>query len=368
VTALAAAGMPMYAATSNVGRVFSLDPKQAESGRYLSEAWDAGTVASWGRIGWRATVPSGARVDITTRTGNSAVPDDTWSDWSQPYAGAEGSPITSPTGRFLQWRARLGRQGPGEGPAVSAVSVTYVQSNLPPIVKGLRVHPPGIIRDRPSLAPEEDPEQLAFSGIRVGDPGPGSAPATPSEKRVYVRGMRALEWEAEDPNGDTLAFDLWFRGDAETAWKPLARGLRERYFAFDSMQLPDGLYRVRLDASDSPSNPVDRARLASLTGATVLVDNTPPVVQVSAKRGARASSATIEATATDNIGPVSRADASLDATRWSPLSPADGLGDSRSESYTLNLEGLRPGEHTVIVRVTDLLGNVAAGKATFTTE
>jgi hypothetical protein len=368
VTALVASTTPMYAATSNVGRVFALDPKQAESGRYLSEAWDAQTVARWGRIGWRATVPAGAKIEMSTRTGNSAVPDDTWSEWSQVYAAADGSPITSPPGRFLQWRARLSRQGPpGDGPVISAVSVTYVQSNLPPVVKGLRVHPPGIIRDRPSMAPEEDPEQLAFTGIRVGDPGPGSAPATPSEKKVYVRGMRALEWEAEDPNGDILSFDLWFRGETETAWKPLARGLRDRYFAFDSMQLPDGLYRVRLDASDAPSNPADRARVASLTGATILVDNTPPVVQVTAKRGARAS-VTIEATATDNVGPLSRADVSLDAARWTPLTPADGLGDSRSETYSLTLEGLRPGEHTVIVRVTDLLGNVAAGKATFTSE
>ena len=50
------------------------------------------------------------------------------------------------------------------------------------------------------------------------------------------------------------------------------------------------------------------------------------------------------------------------------MPPADGVSDSRSETYTLPLEGLRPGEHTVIFRVTDLLGNVGAGKATFTTD
>jgi len=34
----------------------------------------------------------------------------------------------------------------------------------------------------------------------------------------------------------------------------------------------------------------------------------------------------------------------------------------------VTLEPLRPGEHTVIVKVTDLLGNSGAGKATFTSE
>jgi hypothetical protein len=180
--------------------------------------------------------------------------------------------------------------------------------------------------------------------------------------------MRGLEWEAEDPNHDALVFDLMFRGEGETAWKPLVRGLRDRYFAFDTMQLPDGLYRVRVDASDAPSNPGDRARTTSLVGEGFLVDNTPPAVQVTAKRGAKPGTAAIDVAATDNIGPLARAEASVDAARWQPISPVDGISDARSESYALPLEGLRPGEHTVIVRVTDLLGNMAAGKATFTTE
>ena len=370
VTALLADGPRLYAATSNVGRIYALDPAQAEAGTYLSEAWDAECAARWGRIGWRATLPSGSKVEIATRTGNSAVPDATWSDWSETYAGADGSPISSPPGRFLQWRARLARTaGSGDGPTLQAVSVAYVQSNLPPLVKGLRIDAPGIIRERSAYVGEPEPEQQAFTGIQVGAPSdaaPGGSSG--SDKRVYVRGMRGLEWEAEDPNRDALLYDLMFRGENETAWKPLVRGLRERYFSFDTMQLPDGLYRVRLDASDAPSNPGDRARITSLVGQGFLVDNTPPAVQVTAKRGAKPGAAAIDVAATDNIGPLARAEASVDAGRWQPLSPVDGLSDAKSEGYALPLEGLRPGEHTVIVRVTDLLGNMAAGKATFTTE
>ncbi|MCH6551134.1 MAG: aminotransferase class IV [Planctomycetes bacterium] len=56
--------------------------------------------------------------------------------------------------------------------------------------------------------------------------------------------IRAIVWVAEDPNDDRLSYSLSFRGEGEKAWKPLARGLRETYFAFDSMQMPDGLYEV----------------------------------------------------------------------------------------------------------------------------
>jgi sugar lactone lactonase YvrE len=367
VTALAAAGRQMFVASSNVGRLYSLDPAEGQSGTYISAAWDAQSVARWGRIGWRANLPTGSKVEVSTRTGNSAVPDDTWSDWSQAGTAADGSPIASPPGRFLQWRARLSRTSGGDGPVLSSVSVAYIQSNLPPVLKRLSLQPPGIIRERPQIPPDADPEQLAFTGIRVGPGGDGATASIP-EKKIYVRGMRSLDWEAEDPNGDALAYDLWFRGEGEAVWKPLARGLREPYFAFDSMQLPDGLYKVRLDASDAPSNPGDKARTASLIGESFLVDNTPPAVAVAAHKGSKAGAITVEITATDAIGPIARADVSLDAARWIMVLPVDGVSDSRLETYSVPLEGLRPGEHTVIVRIADLLGNIGAGKATFTIE
>ncbi|HKN48293.1 MAG TPA: hypothetical protein VJ144_10005, partial [Candidatus Polarisedimenticolia bacterium] len=371
VTSLVSApGQPLYAASSNVGRVYSLEASAAESGVYLSPPRDAQTLARWGRISWRGTVPAGSRVELSTRSGNSGVPDSTWSDWSPGYATAEGSAVSSPPARFLQWRARLMRQGGGPGPALSAVSVAYVQSNLAPIIKRIALQPPGVIRERLPYAPETDPQELAFTGIRVTSDGvgpPGQQPVFGS-KKVYARGMRAVEWEADDPNDDSLSFDIFFRGEAESAWKPLARGLREAYFAFDSAQLPDGLYRLRVEASDGPSNPASQARTASLVSDPFLVDNTPPSVQVTARKGSKGSSFTVEANANDAQGPLARAEYSLDATRWVPLAPVDGVNDSRAESYSVTLEGLRPGEHTVIVKVTDLLGNVGAGKATFTSE
>lgn len=366
ITALAVSGRETIVAASNVGRLYRVDPAQADNGAYLSEPQDAQTVARWGRIGWRAQTPASSKVELSTRTGNSATPDDTWSDWSAPYASADGSAIASPAGRYLQWRARLERKPGSDGPTLSSVSVTYVQSNLPPVARRLELLPPGVVRERSSTPPEVDPESLAYTGLRTQpDPERGSEGA--GGKKIYVRGMRALEWEADDPNGDTLAYDLWFRGEGEGAWKALVRGLREPLFAFDSMSLPDGLYRIRLDVTDAPSNPGEQARTASLTSEGFLVDNTPPAVQVTTRKGPKGG-ATIEVAATDAAGLLARAELSLDAARFVPLSAADGASDSRAESYTHALEGLRPGEHLVIVRVVDLLGNVGSGKAVFTTE
>ena len=363
-------GQQIFAATSNVCRLYSLDAATGDSGSYLSAPRDAPTGSRWGRISWRATIPTGARVELATRSGNSNVPDATWSDWSAAYLNPEGSVVSSPPARFLQWRARLSRPSGGTSPALQAVSVAYMQSNLPPALRNLQVQPPGVVRERLPYLPEVDPQELAFTGMRV-NPGPGDIGPQPQagpEKKIYVKGMRALDWDASDPNGDTLSYDLSFRGEGESAWKPLARGLRESYFAFDSAQLPDGLYRVRVEASDAPSNPSGQAKSASLVSDPFLVDNTPPSVQVTVRKGAKGTGTTLEAAATDTTGPIARAEYSLDAARWVPILPADGVNDSRSESYSVTLESLRPGEHTVIVKVTDLLGNAGAGKATFTSE
>ncbi len=374
VTSLALGqGQTVFAASSNVGRLYLLDAAGSETGSYLSPTRDAQTVARWGRISWRASVPPGGRVEVMTRSGNSGVPDPTWSDWSAAYANPDGSAITSPAARFLQWRARLARQGGGQGaggpgPALQAVSVAYLPGNLAPELKRIVVEPPGVVRERLPYTADPDPQDLAFTGIRVNPEtgAPESRPQHVPEKRVYVRGMRAIDWEAEDPNGDALFFDLWFRGEGESAWKPLARDLRDSYFAIDSTQLPDGLYRVRIEASDALSNPAGQARLTSLTGDPFLVDNTPPALQVTARKAGK--EAIIEVSASDTPGPIARAEYSVDAARWVTIAPSDGVSDSRVESYSISLPGLRPGEHTVIVKVTDLLGNTGAGKTTFTSD
>ena len=72
-----------------------------------SDVRDAQTVATWGAIKWQALMPAGTRVEVSTRRGNTRTPDETWSDWSAPYAAADGSAITSPRARYLQWRAVL---------------------------------------------------------------------------------------------------------------------------------------------------------------------------------------------------------------------------------------------------------------------
>ena len=93
-------------ATSNPGRLLRLSATRADRGTYTSDVRDAQTVAMWGTIKWQEG-SGGGRVEMSTRSGNTRTPDETWSDWTAPYPDRDGSPITSPRARYLQWRAVL---------------------------------------------------------------------------------------------------------------------------------------------------------------------------------------------------------------------------------------------------------------------
>jgi hypothetical protein len=53
----------------------------------------------------------------------------------------------------------------------------------------------------------------------------------------------------------------------------------------------------------------------------------------------------------------------VNAGDWVTASPEDGLSDDLVETYDLEVAGLPPGEHSIVVRAVDAAGNVGAGKA-----
>ncbi len=97
----------MLAATGNMGRIFRLGDHPGAAGNFEAPPHDSGTVSRWGGLSWHADVPPGCALVFRTRSGNSANPDRTWSEWSEPLANAAGSPVSSPNARYIQWKAEL---------------------------------------------------------------------------------------------------------------------------------------------------------------------------------------------------------------------------------------------------------------------
>ena len=218
----------MYYATANPGKLFRLSTDRAASGTYESEPKDAQMISTWGTISWHGVVSGSNQVQISTRSGNTPIPDTTWSSWSSAYTNPDGSPITNPKARYLQWRAVL--TGRNEGPVLTSITAAYLQRNLRPQVRSITVHSPGIVFQKPfgagepELAGFEDqttPERKLTSAALSGQSGSGGSPSL--GRRTYQKGLQTLVWKADDENEDELSFDVLYRREGEAGWKALRR-------------------------------------------------------------------------------------------------------------------------------------------------
>ncbi|HKH73418.1 MAG TPA: hypothetical protein VKA59_18800 [Vicinamibacterales bacterium] len=349
----------MIVATSNPGRLLRLSSARADRGTYTSDVRDAQTVAMWGTIKWQEGA-TGGRIEISTRSGNTRTPDETWSEWTTPYADRDGSPITSPRARYLQWRAVLSAAR-GESPYLTSVTAAFLPRNLRPRVTSITIHPPGTVFQRPFPI---DPEIAGFEGDlpdKRGAAGPASAGSSPSlGRRTYQKGLLTIVWRAEDDNRDDLAYDVLYRREGETAWKALKRGMSEAILVWDTSSVPNGRYFVRIVASDTLSNSPTTALTGAMESASFDIDNTPPTITVTSLRrdGPRV---TIAFDVRDANSAVQKADYSLDGDRWQTIYPKDGIADSRFEQFELVLDG-DAGARGLILRAADALGNVASAR------
>jgi hypothetical protein len=348
----------MLFATSNPGKLLRLSAARAERGTYTSDVRDAQTVAAWGTIKWRAQMPAGTRVEISTRSGNTRTPDETWSDWTTAYTNGEGSAISSPRARYLQWRATLvGARA--ESPLLTSVSAAYLPRNMRPRVSSITIHPPGTVFQRPFPT---DPEIAGFDGElpdRRNAPASGSGSASLG-RRTYQKGLLTFIWRAEDDNRDELTYDVFYRREGETSWKLLKRAVSDAIMVWDTTSVPNGSYLLRVVATDAPSNSPGTALTGAMESASFDIDNAPPQITITAARR-EGTRLTLAFDVRDEHSSVQKADYSLDGDRWQTIYPKDGIADSRVEQFELVLEG-EAAARGVIVRAADALNNIASAR------
>jgi hypothetical protein len=369
LTQLLVAGDVTYLGGSNRGKVYKLGTKPASSGVFESATLDAKTVASWGKISWHVANPGGAGIEISTRTGNTSKADSSWSDWSGPYA-ATGQQITSPRARYLQWRASF-KAGSGAGTNTSSdvldrVQIAYLQQNLRPQVTNIDVLPFGLeLQKQPSLA---------ASGLSIISPSTGSdgrslnAPRERGKDRqplpprqVLQPGAQSFTWKATDENEDSLEYSLYFRGEGESEWKLLEKKMTDTFYTLNTASLPDGAYRLKVVASDAPSNPYDKFLVGELISDPFVIANAAPQIEMTANK---ISGKRVEAQFRARVftGQIATAEFSIDGGEWLLIFPVDGIADSTQEEYRILTPELSVGEHLIGIRASDRGGNTGTAK------
>jgi len=348
ISSLVARGNQIYAASSNQGKLFRFGQELVAEGSYESPVRDAKLTASWGRIWWRGN----GKVEIQTRSGNGERPDATWSEWSGVYRDPEGSPISSPRARFVQWRATLRSGGTSSQTWMEDASIAYLPRNVAPEVLSITALPNGVGLQQ-VVQIQVDPN-IESSGL---DPSVFGAVAQVAPRRFFQRGARSFQWQAEDRNSDTLEYAIYYRPLNETTFRLLKDKVRDNFYMIDGATLADGRYIIKIVASDAPDNPPGQSLSGERQSEPVDIDNTPPVLRViPTQTGSSLTRVLFEVE--DLTGKIRKGDFSVDGAPWTPVFPEDGIADSGHERYSVDLPSLAPGEHTVSLRAFDSSGNV----------
>lgn len=372
--------------TANPGKVISLGPEYEPEGTYESRSFDAQLFSQWGRIEWwsppisaastgksntrNASASKEPRLEFYVRTGNTEDPGKEWSKWYGPYSSS-GAETGVPAARFAQWKAVIHDGRPGDG--IEWVTLAYQPKNVAPVIDGIQLQDPGVrAQGQPALATGAAPAAVLKFPPAAASPGGGvvvtqsqsSSPARfeiPPQGTVQ-KGYQSVLWTAHDDNEDDLKYAVYFRGEDEKDWKLLKDNLEQRFYSFDTTTLADGGYYLKIVATDSASNPPEKALTAERESERFEVDNAPPSIS-KVEASFAGGTALISFTASDSASGVDRAQYSLDGAEWTILAPKSGISDGKQESYEWALRGLKAGEHTVAVRAYDRFENIGTGKA-----
>jgi sugar lactone lactonase YvrE len=357
-------GRRIAAVTSNPSKIFMIQRESSTEGSFVSAVKDAQTIALWGHVGWDATLPKNASVSISTRSGNTSQPDGTWSAWSSPYSRREGDKITSPAGRFLQLRARLAGSESAR-PRLHGLSVAYLPRNRRPEVENLEVYPPGVVFQMTPVLTGD----IEILGLDVPttheERSSALAPAATTQpnvfgRRLFRRGLQTFTWNATDPNGDTLIYDVEYRPADGTRYRTLREGLAESVWTWDTSSVPNGRYVLRVVAHDRPSNPESMSLSGEMESVSFSVDNTPPHVKAIVAQSTRDR---IRVVVRDEDSVLAKAEYAVNGGEWHEVYPSDGINDELEETYDFAPIGVtNDAPNVVVVRVTDLLGNTSSSR------
>ncbi|MDQ3711117.1 MAG: hypothetical protein M3388_02730 [Acidobacteriota bacterium] len=339
-------GPSFYATSSNQAKLYRFGTEPVAEGSYESSVLNAKTSAAWGRIWWR----SNGNITVQTRSGNTEKPSETWSDWSAALADQKGAQVPSPKARFLQWRAILKSSA-----TLNEVNVSYLARNIAPEILSIQILPANVgLIANPPIQLDPNIENSGIDPAAFGLPPAANIPP----RRIFQRGARALQWTAEDRNGDRIEYAVYFREASETDFKLLRENMRENFISIDGLAFADGRYIFKITAKDSPSNPLTQFLSSEKTSELVEIDNAAPTVAAIGTAQVVGDRARVAFEASDSSSYLQNAEYSVNGGEWQAVYSDDGISDGQKERYSLEIPLKNAGEYTITLRVYDANGNV----------
>lgn len=344
----------IWIATSNLGKIYQLEPQFETEGCYESEVFNANTLSHWGSIQWDEQLPSGCSVKLYTRSGNTGKPNSTWSSWSTLN---KDKIIKSPGARFIQWKLELTTKHISVSPKIKNIKISYLQQNLPPEILSINIQ---AVARKAELRPVT-PQDQATLGIKSRDEVTSSPQKQiPQSSQILPirNGYLRVMWKAEDKNNDQLIYSLFFQQKNEENWWVLKKDLSRTLYTWDSRMMPDGHYRIKVIANDSKSNPINTAKQSEKIGDWFIIDNTGPRIEKSKIEKIENDSLQISFQVVDEFRPIKQVQISYNTQKWLWVYPQDLVCDSKKEEYQFNVQLNQNQFRSIIIKAIDEADNI----------
>lgn len=343
-----------YLICSNPGRILLLDNGQRNDGYFESEVVDFKQVSQFGSFQVFIEPTGKESVAVEVRAGNVEDPDRTWTDWTGLVGGNLIFDNPLPPSRYLQYRLRFSGE---EVSPIHQVRFFSRTQNLAPLVTSIKILDLGYEAKSitsTASAPSVDLARSINSGIEAEFEKLANKP---KQVKVFEKpGSQTVVWRSIDGNDDDLTYKIQLARLGEGNWITLADHLEHTYHSFNTKGFPDGFYRLKVTASDEPSNPRAEAKSGEAMSEIFPIDNTPPVIVLENLRR-DGDTVTLKLTASDSTSLIRKATFRLNGNDLDSIHPDDGILDEKLESFTLELDVEAESGQSLMVEIGDEVGN-----------
>ncbi len=355
----------IYFATSNLGTVYRLEKEFVKSGTYISPTFDTKAHSVWGNLHWQQQPNKRGEFRFFTRSGQTEKPNATWSQWEAVDQQQNYGKINSPEARFLQWKVVMKSDGKDGSPILSHIKIAYLQQNFAPEIISFTVHPVESEREKR----QKKTSQQFYPGVEISVPDElddnlTSRIVRPTAiPRRQTDGYRRVNWQVNDKNDDELIYSLFFKHKGDKDWWLLEEKIKHNMYTWDSHKLPDGVYQLKLIASDEPTNPINAARKTEKVSDYFIVDNNGPVISDIQLKYIDNDSLQLKFVVTDTWSFIQEAHISINGTDWKLVYPIDLVCDSKREEFDIKIKAPVKPNFTVVIKASDEANNIGYGRS-----
>jgi hypothetical protein len=303
----------------------------------------------------------------------SQSPDETegWTPWQLAQREGEAFRLPEARARHVKVRVAVDASVP-PGFEIGRAALFHLPQNRPPVINDFRIFPPNLalVRAPDPMPPPTVPlGQFLFPGQQQPSGRTDGGPATPpgadparaallASQVVPSPGNQIVYWSVSDPDGDSLAYTLEIRAENAADWTTVAHEITDTFVSFSTAALPEGLYFVRLTASEQEPRPAAERLQTRHEADDLVVDRTPPTVTVRPPRR-ESGRLVLEVTARDERSLLRGVEVRFNhGLAIDQTYPADGVLDSREETFVIAVPLEQVGLATAVeIRAVDAAGN-----------